>query len=182
MTRVRTERRSNGPFLVCPQSWFLVGFSYVPYLLDYKSHFFIVWLVLRLFSNSDQGVDTTSRRQGALVALWCCIVIYNLPLSVLGRVLCLCLPDLAAADREKWEAFISGQLADTNKRNTVDLVSHPPPQLQIPRPPVRAVDSFLWMSLPKGEHPPHPVCQRRRGGLQRQRLPPGLLSATSKDT
>lgn len=35
----------------------------------------------------------------------------------------LCLTDLPAADREKWEAFISGQLADTNKRNTVDLVS-----------------------------------------------------------
>uniref|UniRef100_A0AAQ5XIZ6 Protein phosphatase 6, regulatory subunit 3 n=1 Tax=Amphiprion ocellaris TaxID=80972 RepID=A0AAQ5XIZ6_AMPOC len=31
--------------------------------------------------------------------------------------------DLSAEDREKWEAFISGQLADTNKRNTVDLVN-----------------------------------------------------------
>uniref|UniRef100_A0A3Q0SHG3 Protein phosphatase 6, regulatory subunit 3 n=1 Tax=Amphilophus citrinellus TaxID=61819 RepID=A0A3Q0SHG3_AMPCI len=29
--------------------------------------------------------------------------------------------ELPAEDREKWEAFISGQLADTNKRNTVDL-------------------------------------------------------------
>lgn len=26
-------------------------------------------------------------------------------------------------DREKWESFISGHLADTNKKNTVDLVS-----------------------------------------------------------
>ncbi|KAM9814899.1 serine/threonine-protein phosphatase 6 regulatory subunit 3 isoform 4-T4 [Syngnathus typhle] len=30
--------------------------------------------------------------------------------------------ELKVEDREKWEAFISGQLADTNKRNTVDLV------------------------------------------------------------
>ncbi|XP_051916809.1 serine/threonine-protein phosphatase 6 regulatory subunit 3 isoform X4 [Hippocampus zosterae] len=30
---------------------------------------------------------------------------------------------LKVEDREKWEAFISGQLADTNKRNTVDLVT-----------------------------------------------------------
>uniref|UniRef100_A0A3Q2Y778 Protein phosphatase 6, regulatory subunit 3 n=1 Tax=Hippocampus comes TaxID=109280 RepID=A0A3Q2Y778_HIPCM len=29
--------------------------------------------------------------------------------------------ELKVEDREKWEAFISGQLADTNKRNTVDL-------------------------------------------------------------
>lgn len=32
--------------------------------------------------------------------------------------------ELPAEDRENWDAFISGQLADTNKRNTVDLVSH----------------------------------------------------------
>lgn len=32
--------------------------------------------------------------------------------------------ELPADDREKWEAFISGQLADTNKRNTIDLVSN----------------------------------------------------------
>lgn len=38
---------------------------------------------------------------------------------------CLCPTELPAADREKWEAFISGQLADTNKRNTIDLVSGP---------------------------------------------------------
>ncbi|XP_077372355.1 serine/threonine-protein phosphatase 6 regulatory subunit 3 isoform X5 [Festucalex cinctus] len=31
--------------------------------------------------------------------------------------------ELKVEDREKWEAFISGQLADTNKRNTVDLVT-----------------------------------------------------------
>ncbi|XP_057691720.1 serine/threonine-protein phosphatase 6 regulatory subunit 3 isoform X5 [Corythoichthys intestinalis] len=31
--------------------------------------------------------------------------------------------ELKVEDREKWEAFISGQLADTNKRNTVDLVN-----------------------------------------------------------
>uniref|UniRef100_A0A8C2X237 Protein phosphatase 6, regulatory subunit 3 n=1 Tax=Cyclopterus lumpus TaxID=8103 RepID=A0A8C2X237_CYCLU len=31
--------------------------------------------------------------------------------------------ELPAEDREKWEAFISGQLSDTNKRNTVDLVN-----------------------------------------------------------
>ncbi|XP_034033007.1 serine/threonine-protein phosphatase 6 regulatory subunit 3 isoform X2 [Thalassophryne amazonica] len=31
--------------------------------------------------------------------------------------------ELPVEDREKWEAFISGQLADTNKRNTVDLVN-----------------------------------------------------------
>uniref|UniRef100_A0A672ZLF5 Protein phosphatase 6, regulatory subunit 3 n=1 Tax=Sphaeramia orbicularis TaxID=375764 RepID=A0A672ZLF5_9TELE len=31
--------------------------------------------------------------------------------------------ELPTEDREKWDAFISGQLADTNKRNTVDLVS-----------------------------------------------------------
>uniref|UniRef100_A0A671XQZ5 Protein phosphatase 6, regulatory subunit 3 n=1 Tax=Sparus aurata TaxID=8175 RepID=A0A671XQZ5_SPAAU len=31
--------------------------------------------------------------------------------------------ELPAEDREKWEAFISCQLADTNKRNTVDLVN-----------------------------------------------------------
>lgn len=32
--------------------------------------------------------------------------------------------ELPAEDRENWDAFTSGQLADTNKRNTVDLVSH----------------------------------------------------------
>ncbi|XP_027885694.1 serine/threonine-protein phosphatase 6 regulatory subunit 3 isoform X5 [Xiphophorus couchianus] len=31
--------------------------------------------------------------------------------------------ELPTEDRENWEAFISGQLADTNKRNTVDLVN-----------------------------------------------------------
>lgn len=31
--------------------------------------------------------------------------------------------ELPAEDRENWDAFTSGQLADTNKRNTVDLVS-----------------------------------------------------------
>ncbi|XP_075998344.1 serine/threonine-protein phosphatase 6 regulatory subunit 3 isoform X2 [Genypterus blacodes] len=31
--------------------------------------------------------------------------------------------ELSVEDRERWEAFISGQLADTNKRNTVDLVN-----------------------------------------------------------
>lgn len=31
--------------------------------------------------------------------------------------------ELPAEDRDKWEAFISGQLSDTNKRNTVDLVN-----------------------------------------------------------
>uniref|UniRef100_A0A672FGX5 Protein phosphatase 6, regulatory subunit 3 n=1 Tax=Salarias fasciatus TaxID=181472 RepID=A0A672FGX5_SALFA len=31
--------------------------------------------------------------------------------------------ELPTEDREKWEVFISGQLADTNKRNTVDLVN-----------------------------------------------------------
>lgn len=32
--------------------------------------------------------------------------------------------ELPAEDRENWDTFISGQLADTNKRNTVDLVSN----------------------------------------------------------
>lgn len=32
--------------------------------------------------------------------------------------------ELPVEDREKWETFISMQLADTNKRNTVDLVSN----------------------------------------------------------
>ncbi len=36
----------------------------------------------------------------------------------------MCDTELPLEDREKWEAFISGQLADTNKRNTVDLVSN----------------------------------------------------------
>lgn len=31
--------------------------------------------------------------------------------------------ELTEDDKERWEAFTSGQLADTNKRNTVDLVS-----------------------------------------------------------
>lgn len=31
--------------------------------------------------------------------------------------------ELPAEDRENWDAFTSGQLADTNKRNAVDLVS-----------------------------------------------------------
>uniref|UniRef100_A0A8C5EDE1 Protein phosphatase 6, regulatory subunit 3 n=1 Tax=Gouania willdenowi TaxID=441366 RepID=A0A8C5EDE1_GOUWI len=31
--------------------------------------------------------------------------------------------EIPSEDREKWEVFISGQLADTNKRNTVDLVN-----------------------------------------------------------
>lgn len=38
--------------------------------------------------------------------------------------MCVCGTELPAEDREKWETFISGQLADTNKRNTVDLVSN----------------------------------------------------------
>lgn len=33
------------------------------------------------------------------------------------------LAELSEEDRERWEAFTSGQLADTNKKNTVDLVS-----------------------------------------------------------
>lgn len=32
--------------------------------------------------------------------------------------------ELPAEDRDNWDGFTSGQLADTNKRNTVDLVSH----------------------------------------------------------
>lgn len=32
------------------------------------------------------------------------------------------LAELPEEDRERWESFSSGQLADTNKKNTVDLV------------------------------------------------------------
>lgn len=36
---------------------------------------------------------------------------------------CVCVTELQEDERERWEAFTSGQLADTNKKNTVDLVS-----------------------------------------------------------
>lgn len=45
----------------------------------------------------------------------------------LACIYCVCVcvrTELPADDGEKWETFISGQLADTNKRNTVDLVSN----------------------------------------------------------
>lgn len=43
--------------------------------------------------------------------------------SIFEKLVCACDTELPTEEREKWEAFISGQLADTNKRNTVDLVS-----------------------------------------------------------
>lgn len=38
-------------------------------------------------------------------------------------------PELPEEDRDRWEAFTSGQLADTNKINTVDLVSALQPRI-----------------------------------------------------
>lgn len=50
----------------------------------------------------------------------------------------LCLSELPVEDREKWETFICGQLTDTNKRNTVDLVSNH----------IDITDVFIFTSLP----------------------------------
>lgn len=43
--------------------------------------------------------------------------------SLLPANVFLSSPELPEEDRDRWEAFTSGQLADTNKINTVDLVS-----------------------------------------------------------
>ncbi|TWW76218.1 Serine/threonine-protein phosphatase 6 regulatory subunit 3 SAPS domain family member 3 [Takifugu flavidus] len=50
-------------------------------------------------------------------------IVHNCDKGPNGTQIQRAVSDLAAADRENWEAFISGQLADTNKRNTVDLVN-----------------------------------------------------------
>lgn len=41
----------------------------------------------------------------------------------LNDLMCVSVTELQEDERERWEAFTSGQLADTNKKNTVDLVS-----------------------------------------------------------
>ncbi|XP_061679698.1 serine/threonine-protein phosphatase 6 regulatory subunit 3 isoform X11 [Syngnathoides biaculeatus] len=49
-------------------------------------------------------------------------IIHNCDKGPNGLQIQQLISELKLEDREKWEAFISGQLADTNKRNTVDLV------------------------------------------------------------
>ncbi|XP_061629434.1 serine/threonine-protein phosphatase 6 regulatory subunit 3 isoform X10 [Phyllopteryx taeniolatus] len=49
-------------------------------------------------------------------------IIHNCDKGPNGLQIQQLISELKVEDREKWEAFISGQLADTNKRNTVDLV------------------------------------------------------------
>ncbi|XP_061533155.1 serine/threonine-protein phosphatase 6 regulatory subunit 3 isoform X2 [Phycodurus eques] len=50
-------------------------------------------------------------------------IIHNCDKGPNGLQIQQLISELKVEDREKWEAFISGQLADTNKRNTVDLVN-----------------------------------------------------------
>ncbi|XP_061679685.1 serine/threonine-protein phosphatase 6 regulatory subunit 3 isoform X4 [Syngnathoides biaculeatus] len=50
-------------------------------------------------------------------------IIHNCDKGPNGLQIQQLISELKLEDREKWEAFISGQLADTNKRNTVDLVN-----------------------------------------------------------
>uniref|UniRef100_A0A667WK33 Protein phosphatase 6, regulatory subunit 3 n=1 Tax=Myripristis murdjan TaxID=586833 RepID=A0A667WK33_9TELE len=50
-------------------------------------------------------------------------VVHNCDKGPNGAQIQQLISELPEEDRERWEAFISGQLADTNKRNTVDLVN-----------------------------------------------------------
>ena len=86
------------------------------------------------------------------------------------------LAELPQEQRERWEAFVSGPLAETNKKNTVDLVSllrrfsssRPGPAPRpaapaCPRLPPGAPQALTAAHPCPGEHAPPALLQRRRG-------------------
>ncbi|XP_075905366.1 serine/threonine-protein phosphatase 6 regulatory subunit 3 isoform X3 [Nelusetta ayraudi] len=50
-------------------------------------------------------------------------IVHNCEKGTNGPLIQQVISELPAEDRENWDAFTSGQLADTNKRNAVDLVT-----------------------------------------------------------
>lgn len=69
--------------------------------------------------------------------------------------------ELPEEQQEKWEAFVSGPLAETNKKNTVDLVSPVP---RLPWQPSRLLSLLVQPEHPSPQSQP-PKCSP--GGLHR---------------
>lgn len=78
--------------------------------------------------------------------------------------------ELPQEQRERWEAFVSGPLAETNKKNTVDLVSQSPAPvlLQASHPQPRSP------SLPQAS-PGAPQALTPAGPCPGEHAPPALL-------
>lgn len=115
--------------------------------------------------------------------------------------------ELPAEDRENWDAFTSGQLADTNKRNAVDLVSRYINYIIHLKSDFPFLNAWVGLGLldfervvfcglqckwwhvaphkvkciPAGNCTPHTFCKRWWGWLQRRWLSPGLISTTGRN-
>ncbi|XP_078405275.1 serine/threonine-protein phosphatase 6 regulatory subunit 3-A-like isoform X3 [Cetorhinus maximus] len=85
----------------------------------------LIQRILDAWENNEKEQSTGGRRRGYMGHLTriANAVVHNAekgPNSVLMNQL---LKDLGEAYREKWETFTTGSLAETNKKNTIDLVS-----------------------------------------------------------
>nr|XP_019961085.1 PREDICTED: serine/threonine-protein phosphatase 6 regulatory subunit 3-like [Paralichthys olivaceus]XP_019961086.1 PREDICTED: serine/threonine-protein phosphatase 6 regulatory subunit 3-like [Paralichthys olivaceus] len=81
--------------------------------------------ILDAWSSNEKEQAEGGRRQGYMGHLTRIAnsIVHNCEKGPNGPQIQQLISELPVEDREKWEAFISGQLADTNKRNTVDLVN-----------------------------------------------------------
>lgn len=58
-----------------------------------------------------------------------------------------CRAEMSAEQQEQWEAFVSGPLAETNKKNMVDLVRPPLPALAVPTPSSPGTQALTCLPL-----------------------------------
>lgn len=72
--------------------------------------------------NSDKGPNGAQIQQLISGLFKRIYIFFQTVLRAISTYICS-LSELPEEDRERWETFMSGQLADTNKKNTVDLVS-----------------------------------------------------------
>ncbi|KAM6973496.1 serine/threonine-protein phosphatase 6 regulatory subunit 3 [Aplochiton taeniatus] len=81
--------------------------------------------ILDAWSSNEKEQAEGGRRRGYMGHLTRIAnsIVHNYDKGPNGPQIQQLIAELLEDDRERWEAFTSGQLADTNKRNTVDLVN-----------------------------------------------------------
>uniref|UniRef100_A0A4W5MIJ2 Protein phosphatase 6, regulatory subunit 3 n=1 Tax=Hucho hucho TaxID=62062 RepID=A0A4W5MIJ2_9TELE len=81
--------------------------------------------ILDAWSSNEKAQAEGGRRQGYMGHLTRIAnsIVHNSDKGPNGAQIQQLISELTEDDKERWETFISGQLADTNKRNTVDLVN-----------------------------------------------------------
>ncbi|XP_010778426.1 serine/threonine-protein phosphatase 6 regulatory subunit 3-like [Notothenia coriiceps] len=81
--------------------------------------------IVEAWSSNEKDQAEGGRRRGYMGHLTRIAnsIVHNCDKGPNGPQIQQLISELPAEDRDKWEAFISGQLSDTNKRNTVDLVN-----------------------------------------------------------